>query len=165
MSEASPRFQLPFIIPGQAQKELFHNEALIRLDAICCATAETPPLVAPPAKPEDGQCWIVAAGGTGAWSGRDDNLAMWSEGGWRFVVPAAGMTVWIKSVGHEIRWDGTQWSTGALTGPSVRIDGQQVVGSRQPHVPSPSGGTVIDLEARAAVDALIVALMSHGLID
>jgi hypothetical protein len=32
-------------------------------------------------------------------------------------------------------------------------------------VPSPSGGTIIDAEARLAVDALIAALMSHGLID
>jgi hypothetical protein len=45
------------------------------------------------------------------------------------------------------------------------IDGQQVVGPRLPDVPSPSGGTIIDAEARAAVDALIATLKSHGLIE
>jgi hypothetical protein len=28
MADTTPRFALPFILPGQAQKELFHNEAL-----------------------------------------------------------------------------------------------------------------------------------------
>mgnify|MGYP006199852597 CR=1 FL=1 len=34
MSDATARFALPFILPGQAQKELFHNEALTRLEAL-----------------------------------------------------------------------------------------------------------------------------------
>ena len=33
MPETSPRFALPYILPGQAQKEIFHNEALAMLDA------------------------------------------------------------------------------------------------------------------------------------
>ena len=34
MSDATARLALPFIAPGQAQKELFHNEALTRIDAL-----------------------------------------------------------------------------------------------------------------------------------
>ncbi|HLZ79899.1 MAG TPA: hypothetical protein VKQ09_11235 [Sphingomonas sp.] len=34
MSDATTRFALPLIAPGQAQKELFHNEALARVDAL-----------------------------------------------------------------------------------------------------------------------------------
>jgi hypothetical protein len=47
----------------------------------------------------------------------------------------------------------------------IVVGGERVVGARQPAVPSPSGGTVIDVEARAALAALTAALMSHGLID
>jgi hypothetical protein len=47
----------------------------------------------------------------------------------------------------------------------VTVGGQQVVGERLETVPSPSGGTIIDAEARAAVDAVIVALRTHGLIE
>jgi hypothetical protein len=39
-----------------------------------------------------------------------------------------------------------------------------VVGARQPPVPSPSGGTIIDAEARVAIAQISAALMSHGLI-
>jgi uncharacterized protein DUF2793 len=157
MSEESPRYRLPLIAPGQAQKELFHNEALLRIDAALQAAVEEGPIAGPPANPEAGQCWLAAVGATGAWTGKDGQLAMWSGSGWRFVAPAAGMTVWNKAAALPLRWSGT--------GASLVVGGQQVVGERQPAVPSPSGGTIIDAEARAAIDALIAALMSHGLID
>ena len=164
MSEASPRFQLPFILPGQAQKELFHNEALLRIDAALHAAVETA-LVAPPPAPAAGQCWIVAQGAAGDWAGRDGQLAAWTGGGWRFVVPAAGTTVWTKALGVELRWSGSGWSGGEIAATALLVGGVQVVGERLPGVPSPSGGTIIDAEARAAVAALIATLMSHGLIE
>jgi hypothetical protein len=45
------------------------------------------------------------------------------------------------------------------------VNGVKVVGERAPGVTSPSGGTIIDVEARAAINALTAALMSHGLIE
>ena len=39
------------------------------------------------------------------------------------------------------------------------------VGARLPAVASPSGGTTIDTEARAAIAALIATLKSHGLTE
>lgn len=164
MSDASPRFGLPFLLPGQAQKEHYHNEALALVDAALHAAAEGGPAASPPAAPQPGQCWIVAAGATGAWAGQDGRLAAWTEGGWRFVVPAPGMAVWDKAQGYWLHWDGAGWSDGALPASKVTVGGQQVVGERQQAIPSPSNGTTIDAEARAAVDQIIAALMSHGLI-
>jgi hypothetical protein len=165
MSESSPRFGLPFILPGQAQKELFHNEALLRLDAALSPAAEAGPSADPPANPEEGQCWVVGSSASGAWNGRDHNLAAWSEGGWRFVAPQAGMTVWNRADGVPMQWDGAAWSDGTIRCGGVVVDGQQVVGQRQPAVPNPSGGTIIDVEARAAINGVIATLLSHGLID
>jgi Protein of unknown function (DUF2793) len=165
MSESSPRFGLPFILPGQAQKELFHNEALLRVDAALSPVVEGGPTAEPPANPGEGQCWIVAVGGLGAWSGRDHSLAAWSEGGWRFVVPPPGMTAWNRADGVPMQWDGGAWSDGTLICSGLVVAGQRVVAERRPAVPSPSGGTIIDVEARAAINAVIATLMSHGLID
>ncbi|HEX9932880.1 MAG TPA: DUF2793 domain-containing protein [Allosphingosinicella sp.] len=165
MSDASPRLALPFIQPGQAQKELFHNEALALVDGLLHAAAEAGPTAAPPAAPAAGQCWIVAASPTGAWSGHGHALAMWTDGGWRFAAPVPGMLVWNKAAAHWLYWGGTAWSSGEVPAAKLVVGGQQVVGNRQPAVPSPSGGTTIDAEARAAVAAVIVALRSHGLID
>lgn len=165
MSDKSGRMGLPFILPGQAQKEVWHNEALTLIDASLHPTIEGPPIAVPPVSPTVGQCWIVGEGAAGEWADRGSSLACWTDGGWRFVAPMPGMTAWDRAAGLWRHWDGSSWSSGELPAAGLVIGGQQVVGGRQPAIVSPSGGTIIDVEARAAVDALIAALMSHGLID
>jgi hypothetical protein len=64
MSDATARLSLPFIMPGQAQKELYHNEALARIDMALHAAVEGQPLATPPADPAVGQGWIVGGGAT-----------------------------------------------------------------------------------------------------
>jgi hypothetical protein len=105
MSEASARLALPFIVPGQAQKELYHNEALARIDAALHAAVEAGPMVDPPAESEEGQCWIVAPGAGGAWSGQAmaclldiRRLRFWSR---------CRMLVWNKASGHWLHWRGS----------------------------------------------------------
>jgi hypothetical protein len=163
MNEATPRFQLPFILPGQAQKELFHNEALTRIELALQPAVEAADVEEPPTDPQAGQCWLLGGAPTGAWGGNAHRLAMWTEGGWRFLAPGEGFTVWDKSEARPLRRSNSGW-TGQIAASHFSVAGQQVVGERQPAVPSPSGGTVIDVETRAATVALIAALMSHGLI-
>lgn len=79
------------------------------------------------------------------------------------MAPRLGFTLWDKSVGQMLMFDGKGW-TGSLDVAEVRVGGVRVVGQSQPAVPSPSGGTTIDAEARAAIDLLTAALLSHGLI-
>jgi hypothetical protein len=164
MDESSPRFGLPFLVPGQAQKELFHNEALARID-VALGAAVLEAVNTPPESPAEGRCWIVAAPALAAWSGREDQIAFWTTGGWRFIAPADGMEVWNLADGVPWRWINGAWASGSLHGSELFIGGQKVVGQRATAVPSPSGGTIIDAEARLAINQIIVALMSHGLID
>jgi hypothetical protein len=165
VTEYSDRFALPFIVPGQAQKEMFHNAALARIDAALHAAVEEGPRADPPGAPEAGRCWIAAAGATGAWAGADHALVSRTESGWRFVAPVPGMLVWNKAEGFWIHWDGAAWSDGALPAAALVIAGQQVVGERLETIASPSGGTTIDAEARIALEAVIATLKSHGLIE
>jgi len=165
MSDATGRFALPFILPGQAQKELYHNEALVRADMLLHPSVEGAPANAPPGTPAEGRCWLVGTAPTGAWQGRPSQIACWTAAGWRFAVPREGTCVWNAASKLWIYWDGAAWSDGHLPAASLRVAGQQVVGARQPAVLSPSGGTVIDDEARAAVVQVIAALKSHGLIS
>jgi hypothetical protein len=164
MTQQSARFALPFILPGQAQKEVFHNEALAAVDGLLHPAVEgsaaTPP---PDAAP--GACWIVAAGASGAWQGQVGRVALATAGGWRFLMPLVGMSVWDKAAGFERRWTGTAWSDGRIAAAGLTVGGQQVVGARLPAPAEPAGGSVVDAEARAAIAAIIVALRSHGLTD
>lgn len=163
MSEESARYRLPLLVPGQAQKEHFHNEALVRIDALLGAAVEEGPRADPPAAPAEGQAWIVGEGASGVWTGRTNSLAASTAGGWRFVTPVEGMRVWNRAAGYDMAWNGTGWTAGEVRGSKLVVAGQQVVGERLPAVPSPSGGTIIDDEARQAINAIIATLMSHGL--
>jgi hypothetical protein len=165
MADTTPRFALPFILPGQAQKELFHNEALTRIDLALHPAVEGPPAAEPPPAPAPGECRIVAPAATGDWSGRDNMLAIWTTSGWRFLAPQPGTSAWDKASAVPRVWDGNQWRSGELSCTGLLVNGVKVVGARRPGVASPSGGTIIDEEARAAINALTAVLMSHGLIE
>ena len=165
MSEQSARFALPLLVAGQAEKEVCHNEALSRIDAALHASVVDGPLSDPPSAPSVGQTWVVGSGGSGDWAGQEGNLAAWTSGGWRFVPPILGMMAWHAVRGCWVYWTGSAWSDGQLPAASLIIGGVQVVGNRTESISNPSGGTAIDVEARAAVDAIIATLRSHGLIE
>lgn len=141
----TPRFALPLLASAQAQKEMFHNEALALIDALVEPCVESGPDATPPSAPEEGQCWIVAGGATDAWSGQGGTIALWTAGGWRFTAPRREMRVVRLSDGAVLRFDGSDWAASAP-------------------VAAPSGGSVIDVEARAAIAALISRLEGHGLL-
>lgn len=161
--ETTPRLSLPLLASGQAQKELVHNEALAQLDVLVGAAVETVQPT-PPALPSVGQCWIVGAAPTGAWVGRSGSVACWTANGWRFAPPREGLRALVTSSGLWADHVGGVWATGVLRATELRVGGQQVIGSRQPAIGDPSGGSVADAEARAAIGAILTAMRAHGLI-
>lgn len=164
MADVTDRLGLPLLAAGQAQKELFHNEALALLDLVAGAGVEAVGLDTPPPAPVPGQAWVVGPAPTGDWAGHPQALAGWTAGGWRFVSPREGLAVWSAADGTVARWRGGAWEVGALSGRAVTIGGVEVVGAQRPAIADPGGGTVVDAEARAAVAAVLAALRAHGLI-
>ena len=141
----TPRFALPLLAVAQAQKEVTHNEALALLDALVHTAIEAGPLATPPANPAVGQCWIVDAAATGAWSGGGNAIAIWTAGGWRFAVPREGTHVMRLADGARLRFEGGTWVEPSTIAP-------------------PAGGAVIDSEARGAIAALIAQLAAQGIL-
>ena len=164
MTEASIRFALPLLQAGQAQKEIYHNEALTRLDLIVAAVVQSIGDDDPPTSPDPGKCWIAGTSPTGAWAGQGGMLAGWTAAGWRFVAVPEGMSVWSLVDGLWARYSAGGWSVGDLPASSLRVGGVQVVGSRQAAVADPTGGLTVDTQARTAVAAIAAALRAHGLI-
>ena len=121
--ETSARHGLPLLAPGQAQKEMTHNEALAMLDLVVQPAVETLGVTVPPLAPGEGQCWIVGAGATGSWEGHDDALAGWTAGGWRFVVPREGMLAWVIDASAYARFDGAGWAGGHPLGSALSATG------------------------------------------
>jgi hypothetical protein len=159
------RLALPLLAAGQAQKELTHNEALGLIDITVQLVAESADLVTPPGAPEAGQCWIVATGAGGAWSGKAGQVACWTENGWLFAQAKHGWAAWVVDRQHSLRFDDPDWADEPARNDGFYVAGDRVVGIRQPAISEPSGGAVQDVEARAILDAMLAALRAHGLID
>ena len=163
MSQTS-RLGLAFLDVGQSAKEFTHNEALRLIDVVVAAAVESVGSNAPPASPIDGQCFVIGTAPTGAWAGHAKAIAGYAPGGWRFVAAVAGMTALDKASGQTAAYDGTAWSIGAIKGATLKLGASQVVGARLAAVANPTGGTVIDVEARAAITLILDRLRTHGLI-
>mgnify|MGYP005852816935 CR=1 FL=1 len=133
---ATPRFGLPLLFAGQAQKEFYVNEAHALADALLHAACEGE-AAAPPAEPAEGEAWLVATGASGDWEGEDGKL-----GTWLFVQPNDGMRLFDRAAGQVLLYRG---------------------GWQRPAAPAePDGGATVDAEARAAIAGLVAALVQAG---
>jgi hypothetical protein len=159
------RLALPMLQPGQAQKEVYHNEALALLDLAVQSAVVSIGENEPPSAPLQGASWIIGTAPMGAWSDAANQLAGWTAGGWRFVVPFDGMVVWSLADGLQARFGAGVWVLGDSRCTRLVVAGVQVVGARQPIIVPPSGGPVVDSEARSTLSAILAALTAHGLIE
>lgn len=118
----TPRLALPAIEAAQAQKHVTHNEALALLDALTQLAVESRTLTGPPAFPADGSCYIAATGASGAWSGWDGQIALFSAGDWVRLIPVSGLKAWVKSERLTITYEDGIWRDGiALTAHGGRV--------------------------------------------
>jgi hypothetical protein len=134
------RFALPLLAAGQAHKELFHNEALARIDFLIhpiVQAIETDPTAIVPAP---GQSWLVGPGAAGDWLNQDDKIAGWTGNGWLFIAPKALMRIYIELIDNFAVYRGT-WQ-----------------------LMDPAAGSVIDAEARLAIDSILAALEAQGIL-
>jgi hypothetical protein len=105
----TPRLTLPLLAAGQAQKHVTHNDALTRLDALIHLAVQSRTQATPPSSPGALAAFIVPAGGTGVFAGRQDELAIFEDGGWSFLEPRAGWQAWVEDEAEHHVWTGAEW--------------------------------------------------------
>lgn len=109
MSQNSPRLNLPFLQPSQAQKHVTHNEALRQLDIIAQLSVIGTNATIPPAAPDQGEVHALGDTPTGDWAGHAGSLAVWLDNAWHFVPPRIGWRAWDENEGQMLVWDGNSW--------------------------------------------------------
>lgn len=129
---------------AQAQKEITHNEALVLVDALLPRAARA--LLNDPASlsPQPGEAWIVGPAPVGHWSGQAARIAIFTEGGWRFATAPSGLELLDETAAVRRRFDGSSWVA-------------------YPGISAPTGGAVVDVEARAVLVQVLDALHRAGL--
>ena len=153
MSEYTSLYRLPLLVSGQGQKDITHNEALLLIDLLLHACAESMDVTVPPSSPGIGQCWLVPEDAAGDWTGRENNLVAWTGGGWRYVSPREGMRVFVRDGTGNVQYHSGGWEKPPLDTAPVAP------------VAAPEGGTTVDVEARQAIATMIARLQDLGLVS
>jgi len=162
MTDATDRYALPLLQTAQAQKEITHNAALGLIDTLLQLAVEDI-IPAPPATPLTGQGWIVGSGATGIWAGRDGQIAAFTAAGWSYIAPRDGCLAWVRAAGVFAILRSGSWQAGAWPVRTLAVNGRTMLGASVVPLISPAGGSVIDTEARAAINAIAGILRSMGL--
>jgi hypothetical protein len=100
---------------------------------------------APPGSPANGDAYIVATGGSGAWSGHDKHVAVWTtdnpatpSGLWEFYVPKAGWLAYSVADAGFYAYSGSAWAVLAGGG-----GGGTLAGDSDVNIPSPANNDVL----------------------
>ena len=115
---ATDHLGITLVEQSQSQKEVTVNTALVMLDALLNTGVNDKDLTAPPGSPGSGDVYIVASGATGAWVGKDNQIA-WYNQTWKFIPPTEGLTFWVRDEDKLYSYNGTAWvsTLEALTTP------------------------------------------------
>ena len=142
-SSSTPNISLPLLYSAQAQKEFVVNESLALLDVLVPGVVRAV-CDSPPADAAEGQVFIVgSAPADGFKSATSGQLALLSQGGWRFLNPIKGMRLHDNQSGRDFRFDNA-W-----------------ISAERPAVPTE--GAIQDIEVRACLATLIEQLSAIGL--
>lgn len=95
----------------------------------------------PPGSPAAGDRYLIKGVGTGAWAGKDNQLATWTGAAWEYTTPIEGMNVWVADEDVGYVYSGTAWAT------SASHPQQHAITSTADHTSAATSGKVLKADA------------------
>lgn len=78
--------------------------AVARMFSVINQTTNTPP-----GSPADQVAYVVGSSPTGAWAGKQTQVAVFENAAWVFHVPREGDHVWDRALDRDYVWSGSAW--------------------------------------------------------
>lgn len=115
----TPRWTLPLLLAGQAQKEISHNEALEAIDRVLHLAVLTRTLNRPPSNARTGDTVIIGAAPVGDWRDCANMIASSNGTSWILTTPRSGCLAWICDEAVLAVFHGERWRPLATLGPTA----------------------------------------------
>ncbi len=106
---ATPFLHLDLLAAAQAQKHVTHNEALMRLDALTHLAVDLSFITAPPTAPVAGLRVLIGSNASGAFAGKDGQIAAYQDQAWVFHSPQHGWRAWSLGLEQLLVYHGQAW--------------------------------------------------------
>lgn len=102
----TPNLDLEEWEQDQDQPHITVNTALRILELMCQLRILDRDLAAPPGAPNDGDCYLIAAGASGEWTDRTDQIALYVGTSWIYLFPKSGWRAYIVDEGQNVQYSG-----------------------------------------------------------
>jgi hypothetical protein len=111
----APRFGITYgwLVADNFKSEMDNN--LLKADHVGFhLSVKDRDLATPPGSPANGDTYIVASGGTGAWSGHDGKVVVYNTptAAWKVYTPRTGWVAFIEDETKLSAYYGSAWSAG-----------------------------------------------------
>lgn len=84
----------------------------------------------PPVSPSAGDAYIIPIGATGAWSGKDNDIAQWSGAAWTYLDPAESWFAYVDDEDNYYLYTGAAWVQISVSGaPGAHASTHELSGS------------------------------------
>ena len=110
MSETSPRFNLPYIMPGQAQKHVTHNESVRALDSLLHVSVLSRGQNSQPDAPAAGDSYLIGGAPEDEFAGHALELVCFVDGSWMFYPPVQGLIANVEDESICLIWRAGEWT-------------------------------------------------------
>ncbi len=152
MTLKTSRHKLPLLAVGQAQKEYTHNEALLLVDNLLnlsiLSIVDRPEDIEPEAIEQtiegESSAWLISDTPSDAWSQRANHIIISTANGFRYLEPVENMRIHNVQSGCLMVYKDMSWSIA-------------------PTHAGPTGGDIIDSQARDSIAAILDNLRQFGL--
>jgi hypothetical protein len=118
----TPRIGAPELPTGQDISETTANEITRYLEAVAARVVVDKDRTVPAGTEVDGDCFIVPASPTGAWTGKAGNIAVKVSTAWVFIAPWAGLTFYVQDEAINYRYASGAWAAVAGGGTAASLD-------------------------------------------
>jgi hypothetical protein len=98
--------KLPFLMQGQINKDITHNEALILIDAVLNSSLKSlNKFSKPPTNLKEGELILISETSEGNFQNFPSHLAFYNNG-WRFILPKEGFYIWVSDIKRMCVYNG-----------------------------------------------------------
>lgn len=86
------------------------NASFARLDTLVSLSVVSAAVTAPPGSPSAGDRYVIAATASGAWTGKENQVARYTGSAWEYQTAPDGQLAYDESRGAWLRFDGSAWA-------------------------------------------------------
>jgi hypothetical protein len=106
----SPRLGFTDLEEGETVPEVVVNENARILEQMGNRAIATDRQTTPPGSPVDGRTYLIIATATGAWAGKENQLALRVGSSWHYVTPIEGTRCFVQTENVDYEYTGSAWN-------------------------------------------------------